>query len=791
VIATAALASWFGIVTLVAMALAAIGLCAVASARPIARAAAWPLVLLFVVVASWQPRVDDGEAPARRGAAVLVGDPARARTELLVAAAASDPSAEHLLVTSRAPLAPDLGGGVLGARAVQPPALPFQPEELQVQALGPIVAGRPLALQVLAPALSGASLPAELRVRADDVEVLRAPIALGSSAPPPVSFLVPDAVALTVELVVPLPDAEITVRGGAAIAPAPTVLVLEPTGLAAAALQAQGVRVVTATAPPAEWRDVAAVVLGQPLPAAAQQELVAAVLDGVGLFALAPAFGTADEPLRAILPVRPAATQPTIADGTGSERRPAPTPSNEPPPNDPPPSETPPPPKPPTNEPPAGDTQGAQMAKDPIEVDKRSIAMVLVVDRSGSMGNVLPNGRTKMSYAKSSALRTAQALGEGDQVAIVTYGNKGQGRIELPMTAATAVEAVQNGVEQLAHASELTFLLGGLQVAEQLLRGTTAAVKHVVVITDGEFDTSEDIALRALARRMRNEQKASVSVIAITDAFTGSGFRKLSEELTKDGGGQFLPTDDPTTVPVFVVAEVTRALKRVGRKPRAGDGSATAGAGNVPPTNAPPTPPPPKPPQPEPPKPEAPSPRRLAVRAVAESPLLLPAPAAAWPMLGSALAGTAPLDAQVLLVAGDDGWPLLAYGNRGLGRVGAFAADLCGNDGGEFRSDAAFPGRLAAWVQSVLPALPTGAPQALQREVQVTPERPTPRDRALLAQLAGSEPMVEAPASVPPRATRSLVAVEPDLAPWLVAGLVLLAALERWSAWRALRRVAS
>ena len=202
-------------------------------------------------------------------------------------------------------------------------------------------------------------------------------------------------------------------------------------------------------------------------------------------------------------------------------------------------------------------------------VERGSIAMVLVVDRSGSMGTSLSNGRTKMSYAKSSALRTAQALSDGDQVAIVTYGNKGQGRIELPMTAATAEEQVRSGVDHLAHASELTFLLGGLQVAEQLLRGTTAAVKHVIVITDGEFDTSEDIALRALARRMRNEQQASVSVIAITDAFTGSGFKKLSEELTKDGGGQFVPTDDPTTVPVFVVAEVTRALQRVGRKVRA------------------------------------------------------------------------------------------------------------------------------------------------------------------------------------------------------------------------------
>lgn len=792
---------------LLALGVAAVGLCAIASARPVARLAAWLLLLSFAAAAVLLPRVQFDERAPRRAALSLPAEPAAARTALLAAAAGSDPRALDLQVTWREPVRGELGAGspaavspaatspgagasgsgVLGAIAVQPPALPLQPEDLQVQALGPIVAGRPLALQVLAPPLAS-PVAAELRVRAGDREVQRAVFQLGAATPAPVQVQVsaadPLAAELVVELVVALADTTITVRGGAPIAAAPKVLVLEPAGLAAAALRAQGVEVEAANAAPAEWRNFAAVLLGMPLPAGAQQELVAAALDGVGVFVLAPAFGGADEPLRAILPVRPAPAASDGSEGAGQGGGAAATPPTEPPPND-----TPPPPTPPKTEPPAGDTSGAQMSKDPIEVDKRSIALVLVVDRSGSMGTVLANGRTKMSYAKSSALRTAQALGDGDQVAIVTYGNKAQGRIELPMTDATATAIVQQGVERLVHASEFTFLLGGLQTAEQMLRATTAAVKHVVVVTDGEFDSSEDLALKALARRMRSEQKASVSVIAITDQFTGSNFKTLSEELTQAGGGQFLPTDDPTTVPVFVVAEVTRALQRVGRKPREGDGSATAAPSAPPLANAPkpPTPPPPTPPAP---KPAPSTPRQLVVRAIAESPLLLPAPVPAWPMLGGAVAGKAPFDAQVLLVAGSEGWPLLAYGNRGLGRVGAFAADLFGNDGAEFRAAPDFPGHLAAWVQSVLPALPTGAPQPLQREVTVTPLRPTPRDRQQLAELAGQSPQDAAPTDAPPLLVRSLVAVSADLAPWLVAGLVLLAALERWSAVRALRRVA-
>ena len=318
-------------------------------------------------------------------------------------------------------------------------------------------------------------------------------------------------------------------------------------------------------------------------------------------------------------------------------------------------------------------------------------------------------------------------------------------------------------------------------------------MKHVVVVTDGEFDIGEGVALRAVARRMGTDQKASLSVIAITDSYTDPSFHREAEELTKAGKGQFLPTDDPTSVPTFVVAEVTRALQRVGRKPRDGDGNAPPGPAPAqqPPVDRPPPPPPKQPP----PLPTAPKERRrVPVRAIAASPLLLPAPSPApqWPTLGRAVAGTAPFDAQVLLVAGDDGWPLLAFANRGLGRVGAFAADLCGPDGAEFRGEAAFAGRLAAWLQTVLPVQPTAAPLPLLDQVQVTPPAPTPHDVDVLTTLAGEAPTRADDALAPTAAdeplwVRTLLPVVPERAPWLLLALLLLVGVERWSATRALR----
>lgn len=772
---------------LVAVLVGGLGLCVVPSARPLARWWGWLVVLAFATAALQLPGVQWRERAPRTARLQLPASAVAARTALLAAAATIEPRAQDLVVHWQPPAAPPLGANAqrlcaLGAEIAAPTPLPLAPSDLQLFALGELVAGRPVALRVATPRLAE-PLPGRLLVRGGAATLLEQDLMVGGSEAATATFVAPAEGDLAFELVVRVGAAELRAVGVGSLLPPPRVLVLEPSGLAAEALRAQGVQVTTSAAAPADWREFAAVLLGGPLSAADQQRLVAAVLDGTGVFALGPSFGASEEPIRALLPVRPDPVQPNLDEGERNSAGPgagAATPPAEPPP-------PPPEPPPPTPDAKPPDPSGAGRVGDqPIDVDKHSIAMVLVVDRSGSMGQVLANGRTKMSYAKSSALRTARALGEGDQVAIVTYGNKDQGRVELPLTNATDSAVIGAGIERLAHASELTFLLSGLRRAQELLAQSTAAVKHVVVITDGEFFVSEDLALKSLARALRSDGKATLSVIAITDAGTDPAFLKLSEEMTKAGGGQFLPISDPTAVPTFVVAEVTRALQRVGRTPRDGDG-AEASPNESPPPPERRTEPPPREPPPAPKQPSPPSTRRLLVRAVAASPLLLPEPSPRWPELGGALAGKAPFEAQVLLVAGDDGWPLLAFANRGLGRVGAFAADLFGDDGATFRSEAAFPGRLAAWLQSVLPVRPESLPQPLLTRSSCDPQLPTPREAAGLAALAGG-PIHQTPAPPEPWLERALVADFGAVAPWLLLALVTLAGVERLVARWALRR---
>lgn len=705
-------------------------------------------------------------APATRSAELAGGRPTAAHSAL-VAAAGAGPRAIDLVLrdasrdAGRAAARPGaLPAGPLGAQAISAvEALPVDPSAIELRALRPPAVGRPAALALGCDGPLPAGTSAAVTVRAGEADLLRATVVLEAGRPAELTFVPLRAGPVTVEVEVGLADQTVVRSGELDVAPAAPVLVLEPSGVAAAALAAQGVGVERAGAMAADLSRYAAAVVGAPLVSPLQQQLAAAVDDGLGLFVLAPAFGAATEPLHELLPVVP---EPDPRGAGGGPAVPAPAAPEPSPPN-----------VPDDAPPPAGEiVDPAPVSSEPVEVDKRSIDMVLVVDRSNSMGRRVRGGAMKMSYAKTSALETALALTAGDRVGVVTFGIKDGGRVELPMTDATDLGGIRDAVERLAHGDLSTNLLSGLQRADELLAGSQAAVKHVVVITDGEFDTTETNAMRRLAHRMRTVRGISTSIISIVTPgalFSGRFKSDAKAIATLEGGGAFLEIEGAEEIPKFVSSEVTRSLERVGRRPgnRPGD------------RNAPLPPPEPEPerPEPEPPEPEPREPARLPVRAVATSPVLEPLPRE-WPSLGAAVATTAPLDAQVLLVAGDQGWPLLAYGNRGLGRVGAFAADLCGEPGAELRAERHFPARLALWVQHVMRAEPVGEPRRIPMTTRVVPGAPTPAEVAALERLAGTRAS-PSPVPAPPAHARQVRSRIPDWAIAALGVLLLLALAER------------
>lgn len=783
-------------------------------------------LLAFVVGLADPVAVTFVEADADHRSVELVdgGDVAgaveRATTAILAAAGRAGPRAAELTLRAARPVA-ELPRGPLGAELVTETApLSFEPGAVRVVLPRPPAVGRPVELEVRLPrevrsardggAPIAGNYPVTLTVLDAVGRVLEETAVLRADRPAKASFVPTRAGRHRVTLAVQVADRQLTFTGAFDARPAPRVLVLEPSGNAAAALAAQGVAVDVPAAGraigTAELEGFAAVVVGAELPAPVQRVIADAMTDGLGVFVLAPGFGAPGAPLFDALPLLPeprgaagarvegggnagaggGATAPSSTPDSLPQPDPTqPDPTTDPAPADP----TSPQPTPADRPPPTGEIEDpTPVSEDPIEVDKRSIAMVLVVDRSGSMGNVVgPERRSKMSYAKTSALQSARALTAGDQVGIVTFGNKNAARVELPLTDAEDGAAIRAGVARLAHGLENTFLLAGLQRAGELLAPAQVAVKHVVVVTDGEFRTDETFALRALAHRLFRGEGISCSILSIVDETTNTEFAKDAASITNDGGGQFFAIPAADQVPVFVSAEVARSLDRAGRSGGGGPGEGDGEGDGEPAPDSMTEPPddpvadPPADPEPkEAEKPEPEPPQRVPVRAVARSPLLLPRPAAGttWPTLGAAVPTTAPLDAAVLLVAGDDGWPLLCFGNRGLGRIGAFAADLFGGAGAEMRGESAFPARLTLWVQHVMRAERDAEPTTVALSWELDEPAPLPAGIAAFERLGGDR--VTAAATAPaPALVRRTTSRLPDWALGALALVLLLAVVER------------
>lgn len=808
------------LITIGILLVAILGLAAVRTASVLARWLALLAAIAFAVVINLADRTEQRPVQARLQRADLMSDLQDTRTSMLMAAALAGPRAVELQLhwqptwpgavgsgKSDDDLAGRSDGAVLGATAVVPAALPFSPEDIRIRAMSELRVSRPALLEIEVVGLT-ADLVADILIGDDANQAVRETMTI-SSQPVTVAFTPSRVGYHEVSLQIRVGEHQVSVSGSFQVQAPDEILVVDANSVVAAALRVQGERVRETQSWPSDWSRHSRIVLGRALPVAEQAALVEAVSDGTGLFVLPPAFGDEGAPLREVLPIRPL---PMVAgdaggsdDRSGKDGEPAPVDR----PSDPEQFEEPAKPtpiapsQPPKDlpEPPGlGDTQGAKpLSKDPVEVDKHAIAMVLVVDRSGSMGTEVSSGVSKMSYAKTSALRTAQALDVGDQVGLVTFGARGAGRMELQLTDATERVAIERGINRLLHVNENTWLLSGLRTARAMLDAESVAVKHVVIITDGEFRIEQSAALRSEAFKMRSSGKITVSIISIIDDLTDAGFKVKAQEIASDGGGAFIATKNIQAVPVIVSSEVSRALSRVGRRPR------SDGSGDQPSRDPEPTPPEPLPdeplpdePLPDPPEPEEPEPQpdilvRLPVHAVTTSALLEPVPGA-WPSLGGVAKSEAPLETRVLLVAGDDGWPLLAYANRGLGRVGVFAAELGGEDCREFRAASAFPGWLSQWLAATSSASEAVQSSDVRGLGEIVPRAPVPADVRWLTRVSGGDLVTQATQidggdlEVGEVVGSEVIRQAEQVAPLLLVVLLLLALGERLTSTFVLRR---
>ncbi len=175
-----------------------------------------------------------------------------------------------------------------------------------------------------------------------------------------------------------------------------------------------------------------------------------------------------------------------------------------------------------------------------------SMAMVMVIDRSGSMSSPVGNSSvTNLDVAIKAATVAVDNLRDSDYVGILTFDDEFSWQVELVQ--ASDRQAIKDKIEGIAEGGGTT-IKPSLEEAYKVLSGAEASVKHVVLLTDGMGETTN------FADVIQQYQTGGVTLSTVAVG-TGSD-TSLLERLATECSGRYYYSDLSTDIPKIFAREV-------------------------------------------------------------------------------------------------------------------------------------------------------------------------------------------------------------------------------------------
>jgi Ca-activated chloride channel family protein len=182
--------------------------------------------------------------------------------------------------------------------------------------------------------------------------------------------------------------------------------------------------------------------------------------------------------------------------------------------------------------------------KEPPKKPEQNRAVVLVIDKSGSMRD-----DNRILYAKEAAKAVARQLRDIDLLGVVGFDDSPFVVVYLESMARLR-GVVDAQIERLKPGGQTYFLPALLEAKRQLER-TNASRKHLILLSDGVTRGSQG-ELVDLVGVMKNELKITVSAVAISN----EADVRIMKRISQYGGGLFHHVVDPTSLPQIVLEQL-------------------------------------------------------------------------------------------------------------------------------------------------------------------------------------------------------------------------------------------
>ncbi|HUO05471.1 MAG TPA: VWA domain-containing protein [Candidatus Binataceae bacterium] len=179
----------------------------------------------------------------------------------------------------------------------------------------------------------------------------------------------------------------------------------------------------------------------------------------------------------------------------------------------------------------------------PPEHKERKRALVLVIDKSGSMGR-----NDKLTYAKAAAETVTASLEDTDLVGVIGFDS--QPFEVVPLEPLSQSRPYFNQMINRLTAHGTTYLMPALREAERTLGASGAQIQHVVILTDGETGGTADMYYD-LVSRMHHGSGTTISTIAIGQEANV----ELLQAISRYGGGAYYQTDSARNLPQLFVED--------------------------------------------------------------------------------------------------------------------------------------------------------------------------------------------------------------------------------------------